>query len=297
MNCERTMARSIVLTLVWCAAAFANPAGRAALAPWVVPHVDRPGNCRRLPANAPRVIHNHTESFFAEPAAIVVDALPASCAQSTARFSDLQHSLENAPGIGAAATVPSSAELTHPSRTLSRAEILAALASSAAVNQFAGLQSLLPQEIISAPAILVAEAAPKIEITRIEPDLTGTATRVRLWIPAEPRIPPFWITLHRAMTPQPSQPATTAASRGTPAKISASIVVSASANATLGDAVLVHRGKSVQLVMQATGIRITASGTALEPGREGQKIRVRSALAGKIVLATVRNAQTVDLDY
>jgi flagella basal body P-ring formation protein FlgA len=286
---RRTIGRTAMLTMVLAVTAFANAGERVALAPWMV--------ARAGERNACDLLHERSAPGMRNPAVGVIAAEPPhSCAPWTARHSELQHSLSNAPQLSAAVAVPSTGELTHPSRVLSRAEILVALESSATVNQFPGLQSLNVEDIVSAPAILVAEATPTIEITRIEPDSTGTATRARLWIPAEPRIPPFWITLRRVMTP-PGPATNGAASRSIVPGTSTNSVASGTPIATADQTFLIRRGKPVELVMQAAGIRITAAGTALEPGRPGQKIRVRSVLAGKIVVATVLDAQTVELDY
>jgi hypothetical protein len=299
MNFRRTIARSAVLTMSLAVTVFASGAGRVALTPWMVAHAGAVSTCDLLPSKIPPTIRDRAAGFLA-------DQPPLSCAQSTARHLErhlaqhleLQHSLSNAPQLSAAVTVPSAAELARASRVLSRAEILAALESSASVNQFSGLQSLHAEDIVSAPDILVAETTPKIEITRIEPDINGTATRARLWIPSEPRIPPFWVTLRRAMTsPSLKVAANGAAPRSIAPAIAVNSVEKASANVALSQVVLIPRGKPVQLVMQATGIRITAAGTALEAGREGQRIRVRSDFAGKIVVATVLNAETVELEY
>ena len=286
MNFRRMIARSVILTTVLTVSACANAAGRIALTPWMVAHAGKVSSCDLLPSNrSAKLGERAVDLMSTQP--------PVSCTQSTsrrlqrpsARHLELQHSLSNAPQLSAAVTLASATDLAHPSRVLSRGEILAALAASAAVNQFSGLQSLRVEDIVSAPDIFVVEAAPQIEITSIEPDLKGTATRARLWIPSEPRIPPFWVTLRRAIAP-PASVAPNAAAIGT-----------APRSVALGQGVLIARGKPVQLLLQGTGIRISATGTALEAGREGQRIRVRSDFAGKVVLATVLNAETVELEY
>ena len=289
MMFRQTIGCSAALTMLFAASAFAHAADGGTPAPWIVAHGDKFGACDSRP--------ELSRAAIGHPAAgMIADEPRHSCAPWAARHSELQHSLSNTSQLSAAVAVPSAAELTHPSRVLSRAEILLALESSASVNQFSGLRSMSVEDIVSAPAILVAEATPKIEITRIEPDATGTATRARLWIPSEPRIPPFWITLRRMMTPPNSAPDSTG-SRAIPPNAPANSAASAPLNEWSDRSVLIRRGKTIELVMQAAGIRITAAGTALEPGREGQRIRVRSVLAGKIVVATVLDAQTVELDY
>ncbi|MGB8835230.1 MAG: flagella basal body P-ring formation protein FlgA, partial [Candidatus Acidiferrales bacterium] len=60
---------------------------------------------------------------------------------------------------------------------------------------------------------------------------------------------------------------------------------------------LIRAGQRVELVMQAPGMRISTPVTALERGRAGQKIRVRSIPAGKLLVATVISAQLVEVDY
>src|SRR5271156_3811493 len=251
MNLSYAMARSAIVMAALGVAAFGNTAERATLAPWRVAHVGKAGGCSLSPAIAPPAIVEDAAGF-------VADEPRFPCVQRTARHLELQHSLRSAPQINAAVTVYSTADLAHPTRVLSRAEILAALAASAAVNQFSGLQSLRLEDIVSAPAIRVAEERPTLEITRLEPDVSGTATRARLWVPSEPRIPPFWIMLHRAMVTQPTAPANGAALRFVALEIPATPAGKAPPNAALDQIVLIVKGKPVQLVMQATGIRIVA---------------------------------------
>jgi|SRR5579863_6405835 len=289
MTFTQTVAASAVLTLWLAVATVAGAAGRIALSPWSVAHAGTASTCDFSPTKNPRQIRDRAAGFLADQPAL-------GCVWSTARRIEPQHSFSSIPQVGAAVTVSTAAELTRPSRVISRAEILAALATSAALNQFSGLQSLRIEDIVSAPEILVVEAKPRIEITSIGQDISGSATRVRVWIPSEPRIPPFWVTLRRTMTP-PS----TAANGTAPRSIAPAVLVNPAAtapeNAPLSQAILIQRGKVVQVTMRGTGMRISASGTALEAGRQGQRIRVRSEYAGKIVLATVLSAETVELEF
>jgi hypothetical protein len=289
MILRRTIAGSAVLTMVLAMTAIAKAGERVALTPWSVAHTGTVRTCDFSPVKTPPQIRDRAAGFLA-------DQPPLSCAPPAARHLDLQHSFGEIPQVGAAATISTAAELTRPSRVLSRTEILAALAASAAVNQFSGLQSLRLEDIVSAPDILVAEATPRIEITGIGPDISGSAIRVRAWIPSEPRIPPFWITLRRVITPS-SVAADAALPRSIVAIVPLNAPATAPENAALSHLVVIPRGKLVQVVMRGTGMRISASGTALEAGRQGQRIRVRSEYAGKIVLATVLNAETVELEF
>jgi Chaperone for flagella basal body P-ring formation len=289
MTFAQTIAGSTVLTLMLAVTTFADSAGRFALSPWAVAHAGTASTCDFLPAKTPPQIR--------DPAAgLLVDQPPLSCLRPAARHLGPQHSFRNVPQAGAAVTVANAADLARPARLLSRTEILSALAASAAVNQFSGLQSLHVADIVSAPDIFVAEAAPRIEITSIGPDLSGTAIRVRVWIPSEPRIPPFWISVRRAIAPV-SQEAGTAAPRSSAPAVPANPAATTPETAALSQAVLIPRGKLVQVVMRGTGMRISASATALEAGRQGQRIRARSEYAGKVVLVTVLDAETVELEF
>jgi hypothetical protein len=289
MTFTQTVAGSAVLTLMLAVTPFAESAGRLVLSPWVAAHAGAVSTCDFLPAKNPPQIRDYAAGFL-------VDRAPLSCVRPIARHLEPQHSFRNLPQAGAAVTVSTSAEVARPARLLSRTEILSALAASAAVNQFSGLQSLHVEDIVSAPDIFVAEAAPRIEITSIGPDLSGTAIRVRVWIPSEPRIPPFWISLRRAIAPLNAE-ASTAAPRSIAPAVAANAAATTPETAALSQVVLIPRGKLVQVVMRGTGMRISASGTALEAGHQGQRIRVRSEYGGKVVLVTVLNAETVELEF
>lgn len=50
---------------------------------------------------------------------------------------------------------------------------------------------------------------------------------------------------------------------------------------------IIHYGQAVTLVAEGSGVRLTASGSAMENGRTGQSILVRNAQSGKVVRGTV----------
>ncbi|MGB9311238.1 MAG: flagella basal body P-ring formation protein FlgA, partial [Candidatus Acidiferrales bacterium] len=186
-------------------------------------------------------------------------------------------------------------------------------------GQFPAASPVAPADLGVIPAVLVTEAAPKIEITRVEPGLASAETRVRLWIPSEPRVPPFWIAFRGAPNVAagrcaPASSSTTAenAARGAASNVSRASAagaldlvretsaVSADSTSSAGNldgGALIRAGQRVELVMQAPGMRISTPVTALERGRAGQKIRVRSIPAGKLLVATVISAQLVEVDY
>lgn len=57
---------------------------------------------------------------------------------------------------------------------------------------------------------------------------------------------------------------------------------------------LVRRGDSVTIVARHGGIEVQAAGEALEPGRQGQIVRVRNASSGKLIRARVVDSGVVE---
>ena len=57
--------------------------------------------------------------------------------------------------------------------------------------------------------------------------------------------------------------------------------------------VLVKRGEVVVIEARSGPIQVTASGEALEPGRQGDVVRVRNVNTGKIIRARVVDTGTV----
>jgi hypothetical protein len=61
--------------------------------------------------------------------------------------------------------------------------------------------------------------------------------------------------------------------------------------------ILVKVGEPVQLLVEGAGMRIATTAIPLTVGREGERIRVRTTLSGKILLGMVVAPQTVKVDY
>lgn len=322
MKIARKTALAALLNLLIAGALLGSDAERVMLEKAVVTHNDIVRISDFLPENV-------SQQIRLRAADVVVGDSPAPGARRTFDRAEVAYALRATPQLRASVEVPAAIEVTRWSRPLSNGEILAAISGSSGAIQFSGLQSLTLEDIGIHPTILVTETVARIEITRMEQDLTRSETRIRMWIPSEPRISPFWIALRRAMVPRPvliasgiskNEP-TGAASRTVRADVAPDSVTSAfvgglarpvvgpvaveaplipeivSLDAVLDPVVLIRAGKPVQLVMQATSIRITTLATALEIGRKGQKIRVRSGSTGKVLLATVMNAETVEVDY
>jgi hypothetical protein len=61
--------------------------------------------------------------------------------------------------------------------------------------------------------------------------------------------------------------------------------------------ILVKVGEPVQLLVEGAGMRIATTAIPLTVGREGERIRVRTTLSGKILSGMVVAPQTVKVDY
>ena len=61
--------------------------------------------------------------------------------------------------------------------------------------------------------------------------------------------------------------------------------------------ILVTAGEPVQLFVEGAGMRISTTAIPLTVGREGEHIRVRTTLSGKILVGMVVAQQTVKVDY
>lgn len=201
--------------------------------------------------------------------------------------------------------------LAAQTRVLTRSEIAAAIQKSLAANDLSAGVPLRPEDISLAERIAVTEAHPTLTVTRIESRPTSTSAHVALWLTSEPRTPPFWVTIDRAIAqPAASDAAnqsTTQAQRENPSAAPhqtaihyiarAPVQANPLAHSALNDRPLVHAGNPIELIVQGAGLRITSKAKALETGRAGQQIRVECQPAGKILVATIVTAQTAEIDY
>ena len=233
----------------------------------------------------------------------------------------LLRALRGVPELRDALDVPPAIDVARWSRPLTREEVCAAIRQILRANQFEGADSLRAQDVEFSSAIAVTEEAPALRVTRIEPALDGVGTRVRLWIASEPGVPPFWVKVARAINPMPGIPAQTTRSRGresvptgrkmfampgagttapalnVPADVS---YQESHARETLranrrDSPVVIQSGKRVRVVIEGPGIRITTTAVALDPGRQGQRIRVRALPSRMILTGTVAAAGTVEV--
>ena len=199
-------------------------------------------------------------------------------------------------------------QLAAQSRPLTCSQVAEAIQKSLAANGFSTAQPLLAHDISFEARVLVTEDHPNLTVTRFESRAGSATTHVALWIASEPRIPPFWVTLNQIVSSDHHQSVAQAKQNAplsiNPRETEVHYVVHDAmqmnrpprgSNTTQPP--LVHAGKPIQLVVQGSGMRITAKATALETGREGQQIRVKCQPAGKVLVAKIISAETAEIDY
>jgi len=207
------------------------------------------------------------------------------------------------PQVLAAISIPSRVEVHNGARELSREEILSAILHSLESSHLSTEEPLDERALLRFPRVAVQSEASGLEVTQLEEDTNKGLLRFRMWTPAEPAVRPFWVEAWarlaagsladgkglRAATQVVSQPALTSLagqSDDHPIRRNDSLA-GASASAPRLSAPLVEPGDPATILIQGSGLRIQASGIALERGWKGQRIHVRAVSTGKILLARV----------
>lgn len=239
-----------------------------------------------------------SESLRARAEGITVAGSPLPGAHRILGRPQIERALQEVPDIRGAIDIPPVVDITRWSRPLTREEVFAAVRDAFRANDLAGAATLSLSNMEFAPPV-VTEDAPRLKVVRIEPSRSGANTRVRVWTSSEPRVPPFWVTLTRDTKPaeQPAAAQSLSADSSSKADASAIHALQAHHPDLLDPLVVVKTGKPVQLILQGTGMKITTPGVSLDLGRQGQKIRVRASLTGKILVGTVTSPQTVEVRY
>jgi|SRR5580704_2074205 hypothetical protein len=185
--------------------------------------------------------------------------------------------LRGKPELESLLDVPAAIEITRWSRPLTTNDVLAAIQEELRANNSDLADSVTVSDVVIQAGVLVTEDRPTLKVTRIEPSQEGGGTHVRLWVSSEPRIPPFWANLDIMVGHS---------------RTMASMPIGKDHSLDL-----VKTGEPVELVIQGHNLRITTKAVPLSAGVEGQAVRVRSVTTGKIVVATVIAAGSVELDY
>jgi hypothetical protein len=197
-------------------------------------------------------------------------------------------------------------------RVLTHEEVLAAIQSTLRANGSAAGEALGVGDVQMSGDIDVTESAPRLQVTQIQSALDGATSRVLVWVASEPRVPPFWVRLDRAIHlggPQDvarrTEDGVFGAALAVPASPGPSAIVRLSGRAAVvephvrnaAEAVLVKAGDPVALIVEANGLRIQGTGIPLERGRKGDEVRIRAVPSGKVVVGTVVGKQTVRVNF
>ena len=231
--------------------------------------------------------------------------------------------LDAAPSMGNSFEIPAVIEVTRWSRLLTREDVFNAIHEALLSNTISSADSLTAEDITFSTPVTVTEQTPTLKVLRIEPVPSGAGMRIRLWTVSEPRVPPFWVCLDRDIGQVRSESAEMSGLRRNTAShpvrkpdhtAGARMVANVDASerqrigrqeptiadrltGALDSSPLARAGAPIDLVLQGPNMHITTTAIPLEPGRAGQKIRVRAVLTGKILSATVIAANRVEIDY
>lgn len=218
---------------------------------------------------------------------------PAPGAHRTIERFQIEHALLGAPEISRSIIIPAEVNVVRWSQPVTREQVRKALQAWKPGSANPALGDLTIDEIEIPSRVLLTEPDARLTVVQLEPSATGTALRARMSVRSEPRVLPFWITVHakdESFSPLEFGPSLPIENATTHEKKEAPPTDSDPATA-------VRSGAKVQLVALAAGLRIATPAIALEIGEVGQKIRVRTVPTGKIVLATVITPQLVQLNY
>lgn len=254
-----------------------------------------------LPAAAPQQLRSRARG-------IILGDAPVPGGQREFTRDEVVRALHNSAALRDELEIPPDMEVRRWARRVTPEEVLAAIDRTLRASGSTAGAVLTANDVQLAADVAVTEDAPKLQVTQIQPAGDGESTRVLLWVTSEPRVPPFWARLDRAIhldasrdtaTPVRVVLATLPIRPGPSAIVPASdrTVPAASRPTNMIGEVLVKAGDPVELVVQVGGMRIQGTGIPLDRGRQGDEVRVRTALSGKIVVGTVVGEQTVQLSF
>lgn len=260
----------------------------------------------------------------ARAARVPLGDAPVPGAQRKIERAEIERDLRSFPDVRAALAIPAVIEARRWSRPLGREELLRAIENILQKNHLTAKLALGNLDLNS--EIDVTEAAPQLKVTQIKPAPVGKGMRVRMVVSSEPHIPPFWVLLDceiEQLTPvaakdiplgapvvdsevrmemrpvsfglgqAPESPADVVG-RSTRRLIRAGETLRPE---MLDPLILVRAGQPVEILLQGRGMRISAEATPLDAGMNGQKIRVRNQVTGKILTATVVGPRLVEIQF
>lgn len=266
---------------------------RVALLEYAVAHQSVVRLSDLLPNNSPRALRD-------EAATIVLGDAPFPGAVRDFPRERIESAIASAPALRGQFEIPAIIHVTRWSRILSSDEVLHATKRALQSSNLPESAALDRAKVEFSSPVLLAAADSAPEATSIDLSAEPSLIRARLWIPSEPRITPFWVeirlrhdaaSLNAAFTPVALNSHTT--------KIelhSASAPRAAAARAN-DPALLVHSGKTVNLVLRAPGMTIATNAAAMQSGRQGDEIRVRVLPSGRLFVAKVVAISTVETNF
>lgn len=216
----------------------------------------------------------------------------------------IQRLLSGFPDLRNELDIPPQIDVRRLSWRITPEEVLAAIDRTLRANGSAAGEELVPDDVRLAANIAVTESAPRLQVTQFQASRDGHGTRVLIWVVSEPRVPPFWVQLDRAIHLRTSRPASTlqtGPSDDLPARPAENTIVPASESrmtrTPAQDPVLVRAGDPVELLVQVGGMRIQGTGIPLDRGGRGDAVRVRAASSNRIIVGTVIGEQIVQVTF
>jgi hypothetical protein len=221
----------------------------------------------------------------------------------------VSHALDKFPELREKLAIPSRIDVTRWSRSISSEDLVEPVAKALASADLARSDAPSASDINLLSPVIATEAHVEARVLRIEMGEGAKVARVRMWIPSEPRIPPFWACVRIGKTATLPQAIWVSASKASPQPAAPTMPPARAARSTIifdkfGQAaesktppVLVPTGKPVELIVDVGGMRITSRAVSLEVGRAGDNVRVRVEPAGKILVGKVVASETVEVSY
>jgi Chaperone for flagella basal body P-ring formation len=219
---------------------------------------------------------------------------------------EILSALHGDPALRSELEIPPQIELRRSAQRITRGQVLAAIDRMLRANGSSAADTLLPGDLELSADVAVSENNPKLQVTQIQRGANGAGSRVLVWVISEPRVPPFWVRLDRSIdldARAQTRDQVAVAPVGLPQR-SASAIVPVSERTPIVQrklrllgSILVKAGAPVELVVQVGGMTIQGTGIPLDPGREGDEVRVRAAESGKILVGTVVGQQTVQVRF
>jgi hypothetical protein len=283
---SKAISASVFVALLTTVGIHAKAAGRIVLPETAITHGDSIRVSDLLPPDA-------TAEIRVRASAIALGNSPLPGAHRTFERLQIENALRHAPELREALIVPEQVDVTRWSQPLTREQIRTILQGSERAGGNSVLKDLSTDQIEMSTPVLLTEESARPAILQIDPVGPLADMHVRLWIPSEPKIPAFWVTIHSkgdgwAATHSDVSPA---------AIDNRDQFIHTSQEALSAPPVALKSGESVQLVAFSAGMRITSPAITLGIGGMGQQIRVRIPATGKILLVRVIGPRTVQFEY